>query len=91
MRDERLHSLFRRRKVRFRRPAEEKDAWFNILMVHQNRNNRGRGPSRCLSEDMLPDFLVCCQRIDHRRYVEPRFPMNVWFRIIQGHLDRRIW
>ena len=32
--------------------------WFNILVVHQNRDNRGRGFKNCVSESMLPNFMV---------------------------------
>lgn len=36
-RDERLHRLFRKGKVKFLRPSEEEGEWFNILVLHQNR------------------------------------------------------
>lgn len=36
-RDERLHRMFRRGKVKFLRPSEEGDQWFNVLVLHQNR------------------------------------------------------
>ncbi len=36
-RDERLHRLFRKGKVKFLRPKEEEGEWFNILVLHQNR------------------------------------------------------
>ena len=37
VRDERLFNTFREGKVRFRRPAERMDEWFNLLAVHQNQ------------------------------------------------------
>ena len=37
VRDERLFNTFREGKVRFRRPAERMDVWFNLLAVHQNQ------------------------------------------------------
>jgi double-strand break repair protein MRE11 len=37
VRDERLFNTFREGKVRFRRPAERMDDWFNLLAVHQNQ------------------------------------------------------
>ena len=38
MRDERLHRLFLRSKVKFLRPKEQSDNWFNLFMLHQNRS-----------------------------------------------------
>jgi double-strand break repair protein MRE11 len=37
VRDERLFNTFREGKVRFRRPAERMEDWFNLLAVHQNQ------------------------------------------------------
>jgi DNA repair exonuclease SbcCD nuclease subunit len=37
VRDERLFNTFREGKVRFRRPAERMDDWFNLVTVHQNQ------------------------------------------------------
>ena len=36
-RDERLHRMWKRKKVKFLRPEEETEEWFNILVLHQNR------------------------------------------------------
>jgi double-strand break repair protein MRE11 len=60
IRDERLHRVFGEHKVAFLRPAEEKDDWFSICCVHQNRLTRGAttGPAKgYLKESFLPDFL----------------------------------
>ena len=38
VRDERLHRLFLRTKVKFLRPKEQSDDWFNLFMLHQNRS-----------------------------------------------------
>ncbi|KAJ0406976.1 hypothetical protein P43SY_005209 [Pythium insidiosum] len=57
VRDERLHRLFAQQKVVFRRPAEDPDAWFSLLVVHQNRDDRGRGAKNCLPESFIPDFI----------------------------------
>ena len=38
VRDERLHRLFLRSKVKFLRPKEQSDDWFNLFMLHQNRS-----------------------------------------------------
>jgi len=37
-RDERLHRMFRKGKVKFLRPSEGQRDWFNILVLHQNRS-----------------------------------------------------
>ncbi|EQC27523.1 hypothetical protein SDRG_14723 [Saprolegnia diclina VS20] len=57
MRDERLHRMFAKGQVRFRRPEESPDAWFSIFVVHQNRDNRGRGAKNCLPESFIPEFI----------------------------------
>ena len=36
-RDERLHRMFRKGNIKFLRPSEEENVWFNILVLHQNR------------------------------------------------------
>ncbi|KAF0720693.1 Aste57867_118 [Aphanomyces stellatus] len=57
MRDERLHRMFSQGNVRFRRPEENPETWFSIFVVHQNRDNRGRGAKNCLPESFIPDFI----------------------------------
>ncbi|OQS04777.1 double-strand break repair protein [Thraustotheca clavata] len=57
MRDERLHRMFAQGKVRFRRPEDTPEEWFSIFVVHQNRDNRGRGAKNCLPESFIPDFI----------------------------------
>jgi double-strand break repair protein MRE11 len=57
MRDERLHRMFAQQKVVFRRPQENADEWFNIFVVHQNRDDKGRGKKNCLPESFIPDFI----------------------------------
>jgi len=39
IRDERLHQTFLRRNVKMMRPVEEddKERWYNLLVLHQNR------------------------------------------------------
>lgn len=37
IRDERLHRLFMRSKVKYLQPKEQADDWFNLFMLHQNR------------------------------------------------------
>lgn len=57
MRDERLNRMFAQQKVVFRRPAEDPEQWFSIFVVHQNRDDRGRGSKNCVHESFIPDFI----------------------------------
>jgi len=41
VRDERLHRLFKSGKVKLMLPAEDQHTWFNIFVIHQNREARG--------------------------------------------------
>ncbi|DAZ97502.1 TPA: hypothetical protein N0F65_009770 [Lagenidium giganteum] len=56
-RDERLNRMFAQQKVVFRRPAESPHEWFSIFVVHQNRDDRGRGAKNCIPESFIPDFI----------------------------------
>jgi double-strand break repair protein MRE11 len=57
MRDERLNRMFAQQKVVFRRPAEHAEEWFSIFVVHQNRDDKGRGSKNCVPESVIPDFI----------------------------------
>uniref|UniRef100_M4C4M3 Mre11 DNA-binding domain-containing protein n=1 Tax=Hyaloperonospora arabidopsidis (strain Emoy2) TaxID=559515 RepID=M4C4M3_HYAAE len=57
MRDERLNRMFAQGNVVFRRPVEHPDEWFSIFVVHQNRDDKGRGSKNCVPESMIPDFI----------------------------------
>ncbi|RQM16902.1 hypothetical protein DD237_002756 [Peronospora effusa] len=57
MRDERLNRMFAQGKVVFRRPAEQTEEWFSIFVVHQNRDDKGRGSKNCVPESVIPDFI----------------------------------
>lgn len=57
VRDERLNRMFAQKKVKFRRPAEWQDEWFSIFVVHQNRDNKGRGSKNCIHENFIPEFI----------------------------------
>ncbi|EGZ11605.1 hypothetical protein PHYSODRAFT_250783 [Phytophthora sojae] len=57
MRDERLNRMFAQQKVVFRRPAEHADEWFSIFVLHQNRDDKGRGSKNCVPESVIPDFI----------------------------------
>ncbi|KAI9362043.1 meiotic recombination 11 [Zopfochytrium polystomum] len=55
IRDERLHRTFLEKKVKMYRPTKDKDHWFNLFVLHQNRVKRG--PSNWIPEHFLDDFL----------------------------------
>jgi len=38
IRDERLHRTFKSQKVEMLRPSEDKEEWFNLMVLHQNRS-----------------------------------------------------
>lgn len=53
--DNRLARLFNDSKVVMEAPDESSGTWFNMLVLHQNRADRG--PKNYLPEDVLPEFL----------------------------------
>lgn len=57
IRDERLNRMLSMGRVKWCRPAEDPDGWFNLFCIHQNRDDRGRGAKNCVKEDALPGFL----------------------------------
>ena len=61
--DERLNRMFASHKIKFEQMVQETNApgWFNMFMVHQNREGRGRGRKNSVAESSIPSFmdLVC--------------------------------
>ena len=55
IRDERLNRSFQRGKVKMLQPEEDPDAWFNLLLFHQNRTPRGL--NNYIPESYLDNFL----------------------------------
>ncbi|XP_052264918.1 double-strand break repair protein MRE11-like isoform X2 [Dreissena polymorpha] len=55
VRDERLHRIFLHKNVTMLRPKENKDEWFNMFVIHQNRSKHG--PTNHIPEQFLDDFL----------------------------------
>eukprot|EP01027_Heterolobosea_sp_BB2_P013458 GEZU01019418.1.p1 GENE.GEZU01019418.1~~GEZU01019418.1.p1 ORF type:complete len:585 (-),score=173.85 GEZU01019418.1:826-2580(-) len=55
IRDERLYKAFQQKKVKFYRPKEYKDEWFNIFMLHQTRGTPSR--RNAITEGMLKGFF----------------------------------
>lgn len=60
IRDERLNRMFANGHVNFIKPVGNHNAssgWFNMFVVHQNRQNKGRGAKNCLQESFIPPFF----------------------------------
>eukprot|EP00041_Stephanoeca_diplocostata_P032944 m.1073852 g.1073852 ORF g.1073852 m.1073852 type:complete len:666 (-) comp24237_c0_seq10:481-2478(-) len=55
IRDERLYRTFATKQVKMLRPSEELNSWFNLMVLHQNRANRG--PTNFIPESFIPDFV----------------------------------
>jgi double-strand break repair protein MRE11 len=56
IRDERLFQTWKKeKKVKWLRPEQHSDEWFNLFVLHQNRI--AHDAKKCIHEDMLPSFL----------------------------------
>nr|XP_030739610.1 double-strand break repair protein MRE11 isoform X2 [Globicephala melas] len=53
--DERLYRMFVNKKVTMLRPKEDGNSWFNLFVIHQNRNKHGR--TNYIPEQFLDDFI----------------------------------
>jgi len=56
MRDERLGGLLRKGRVLFAKPPADAGSWYNILVLHQNREDSGRGKA-CFKHENIPQFI----------------------------------
>eukprot|EP01130_Rhizamoeba_saxonica_P004058 TRINITY_DN1674_c0_g1_i11.p2 TRINITY_DN1674_c0_g1~~TRINITY_DN1674_c0_g1_i11.p2 ORF type:complete len:601 (-),score=141.20 TRINITY_DN1674_c0_g1_i11:1910-3712(-) len=54
VRDERLFNTFSKKKVKLLRPVQDRDDWFNIFTLHQNRVKHSKNT---INEGMLDKFL----------------------------------
>ncbi|XP_017057306.1 double-strand break repair protein MRE11 [Drosophila ficusphila] len=92
--DGRLARLIREVKVKFNCPdtgragdeatkeSSEQDDWFHLLVVHQNRADRG--PKNYLPEDLLPDFLhLVIWGHEHDCRIEPEVNARKGFYVSQ--------
>jgi double-strand break repair protein MRE11 len=55
IRDERLYRTFQQKKVKLLRPSEDRDSWFNLFVLHQNRV--AHSPKNYVHEEMIDNFL----------------------------------
>uniref|UniRef100_A0A9J2PEA3 Mre11 DNA-binding domain-containing protein n=1 Tax=Ascaris lumbricoides TaxID=6252 RepID=A0A9J2PEA3_ASCLU len=75
-RDDRLCRAFREEEIRFLRPREDPDSWFNILVLHQNRPRRSRDRSTGahLPESLIPTFFdLVIWGHEHECKIEPQY------------------
>ncbi len=71
IRDERLHRTFQQQKVRMMRPVEERDSWFNIMILHQNRC--AHSPKNYIHEVFLEPWLdMVIWGHEHECLIEPQ-------------------
>ena len=60
MKDERLNLAFENKAIKFKRPMQDADAWFNVLVLHQNRYKGlhiGISRRHSLVPEMIPHFF----------------------------------
>jgi double-strand break repair protein MRE11 len=60
MKDERLNLAFENKKIKFKRPLQDKDNWFNILVFHQNKFKglqMGASKRQSIMENLIPKFF----------------------------------
>ena len=82
VRDERLFRTFRDRQVKFLQPKVQKDEWFNLMSVHQNRH--AYTETSYLPENFLPDFLdLVIWGHEHECLIDPRYNAEMGFHVIQ--------
>ncbi|PIK46426.1 putative double-strand break repair protein MRE11A [Apostichopus japonicus] len=55
IRDERLHRMFLQGKVSMLQPKENRDSWFNLFVIHQNRAKHGE--HNYIPEQFLNEFI----------------------------------
>ena len=82
IRDERLYRAFQRRKVKMLRPLEDPDAWFNLLLFHQNRTPHGA--TSYIPEAFLDEFIhFILWGHEHECLIDPQFNPQKEFYVTQ--------
>jgi double-strand break repair protein MRE11 len=84
VRDERLHRTFQNQKVSFLHPLgqENKNNWFNLMMIHQNRVAHSR--SNYIPEEFLDPLLdLVIWGHEHESLLEPQLCSKRGFHVIQ--------
>jgi double-strand break repair protein MRE11 len=94
VRDERLFNTFREGKVRFRRPTERMDDWFNLIAVHQNQYSSyggigANGSAVHTAEAYLPEnfiqsfFDMVIWGHEHECKIDPVYNAEQGFYVVQ--------
>ncbi|KAL7746139.1 meiotic recombination [Sorochytrium milnesiophthora] len=82
VRDERLHRTFLKGNVKMLRPREDPDAWFNLMVFHQNRVPHGK--TNFIPESFLDPFLhLVLWGHEHECLVDPAWNAQQEFHITQ--------
>lgn len=72
VRDERLHRMFVHKNVTMLRPKEDKDDWFNLFVIHQNRSKHSA--TNYIPEQFLDDFIdLVVWGHEHECRIEPEW------------------
>ncbi|GBP05148.1 Double-strand break repair protein MRE11 [Eumeta japonica] len=80
--DMRLARLFESRKVHMQVPEGGEGEWFHLMVLHQNRADRG--PKNYLPEEALPDFLnLVIWGHEHDCRIEPEHNLKRDFYVCQ--------
>lgn len=83
IRDERLNRTWNDRKVKFVRPSTDKNLYFNIFVLHQNRDY-GRGKKNCVHESMIPEWMdLVIWGNEHERLKGPQASLVGSYHILQ--------
>lgn len=82
VRDQRLFHTFRDGKVKFFRPSEDQDDWFNLMSVHQNHH--AYNETGYLPERFLPSFMdLVIWGHEHECLINPRTNPETGFQVMQ--------
>ncbi|CAG8475965.1 4186_t:CDS:10 [Ambispora gerdemannii] len=82
IREERLHRALRDKQVKMMRPIETPDEWFNLMVLHQNR--QAHAPTTYVPENFLEDFLhLIIWGHEHECLIDPVFNSEQKFDITQ--------
>ncbi|KAI0552760.1 double-strand break repair protein mus-23 [Xylaria curta] len=82
VRDERMFRNFRDHKVKWFRPNQQSEDWFNLLSVHQNHH--AHTATSYLPENMLPEWLnLVVWGHEHECLIDPRQNPETGFHVMQ--------
>jgi double-strand break repair protein MRE11 len=83
IRDERLYRTFQQKKVKFYREKENPEDYFNLFVIHQNRNQHHTAKSS-ISESMLRGFFdLVVWGHEHEQRIKPQWSPDGSFDVMQ--------